>query len=134
MTLNAHARDLIAPFPPGFVATVTPEARPAVSAKGTFLVLDAETIAFGEIRSPGRRAIPVTAPRPRSTSSTSGRARGCACAGRRGWWNRTRSSTVVPGAGAAPEARPVPTPSHDNGVSEAERIVPHKRKFAEIST
>lgn len=55
MSLNAFAKDLIATFPLGFVATVTPEGLPAVSPKGTFLVLDDHTIAFGDIRSPGTR-------------------------------------------------------------------------------
>ncbi len=37
----------------GFVATVTPDGKPAVSPKGTCVVIDGKTIAFGEIRSPG---------------------------------------------------------------------------------
>lgn len=36
----------------GFVATVSAEGRPNVSPKGTFVVIDERTIAFGEIRSP----------------------------------------------------------------------------------
>jgi uncharacterized protein len=36
----------------GFVATATPDGTPNVSPKGTFVVLDDRTIAFGEIRSP----------------------------------------------------------------------------------
>jgi len=36
----------------GFVATAAPDGTPNVSPKGTFIVLDAQTIAFGEIRSP----------------------------------------------------------------------------------
>ena len=36
----------------GFVATVAPDGTPNVSPKGTFIVLDTKTIAFGEIRSP----------------------------------------------------------------------------------
>ena len=49
-------QDLIARFPLGFVATVTSGGRPSVSPKGTFLVLDDNTIAFGEVRSPGTMA------------------------------------------------------------------------------
>ncbi|PWE29327.1 pyridoxamine 5'-phosphate oxidase family protein [Maritimibacter sp. 55A14] len=52
MKLSASAQELIARFPLGFVATVTPGGSPSVSPKGTFLVLDDETVAFGEIRSP----------------------------------------------------------------------------------
>jgi uncharacterized protein len=37
----------------GFVATVAPDGTPNVSPKGTFVVLDDSTIAFGDIRSPG---------------------------------------------------------------------------------
>ena len=37
----------------GFVATATSDGTPNVSPKGTFIVLDDATIAFGEIRSPG---------------------------------------------------------------------------------
>jgi len=36
----------------GFVATAGPDGTPNVSPKGTFIVLDDRTIAFGEIRSP----------------------------------------------------------------------------------
>src|SRR5205085_2349953 len=36
-----------------FVATAAPDGMPNLSPKGTFIVLDANTIAFGEIRSPG---------------------------------------------------------------------------------
>ena len=37
----------------GFVATAAADGTPNVSPKGTFVVLDDKTIAFGEIRSPG---------------------------------------------------------------------------------
>ena len=37
----------------GFVATAAPDGTPNVSPKGTFVVLDDRSIAFGEIRSPG---------------------------------------------------------------------------------
>jgi uncharacterized protein len=37
----------------GLVATVTPDGRPAVSPKGTSVILDTTTIVFGDIRSPG---------------------------------------------------------------------------------
>ena len=37
----------------GFVATLGPDGAPSLSPKGTFVVLDDETIAFGDIRSPG---------------------------------------------------------------------------------
>ena len=37
----------------GFVATTAPDGAPNVSPKGSFFVVDDNTIAFGEIRSPG---------------------------------------------------------------------------------
>lgn len=37
----------------GFVATVTPDGAPAVSPKGTSVVLDGATVLFSNIRSPG---------------------------------------------------------------------------------
>ena len=51
--LDGECLDLIRRFPLGLVATVTPDGRPAVSPKGTFLVRNAGELAFGEIRSPG---------------------------------------------------------------------------------
>lgn len=36
----------------GFVATVSPDGFPSVSPKGTFVVIDKGTLAFGDIRSP----------------------------------------------------------------------------------
>ena len=54
--LTAPMKDLITTFPLGFVGSVTSEGAPAVSPKGTFLILDDRTIAYGDIRSPGTRA------------------------------------------------------------------------------
>ena len=51
--IPAVAQTLIAQFSLGHIATVTPDGMPAVSPKGTFLVLDDTTLAFGNIRSPG---------------------------------------------------------------------------------
>lgn len=53
--LTPAMKQLIATFPLGFVATITPDGAPAVSPKGTFVVLDDTTIAFADIRSPGTR-------------------------------------------------------------------------------
>ena len=52
MKLNAKAIEVIETWRMGFVATVSAEGKPNVSPKATFIVLDDETIAFGEIRSP----------------------------------------------------------------------------------
>jgi predicted pyridoxine 5'-phosphate oxidase superfamily flavin-nucleotide-binding protein len=53
--LTAPMKDPIATFPLGFVASVTPDGAPAVSLKGTFLVLDDHSLAFRDTRSPGTR-------------------------------------------------------------------------------
>lgn len=52
MPLNDYAKQMIKTFPLGFVATVTEDGLPSLSPKGTFFVLDDQTIAFAEIRSP----------------------------------------------------------------------------------
>ena len=46
----------------GFVATVCQDGTPNLSPKGTFVVIDAHTLAFGELRSPG--TIANLEPRP----------------------------------------------------------------------
>jgi predicted pyridoxine 5'-phosphate oxidase superfamily flavin-nucleotide-binding protein len=51
--LTADMKRIIEEQRLGFVATAAPDGTPNVSPKGTFIVLDDETIAFGEIRSPG---------------------------------------------------------------------------------
>ena len=56
MKLPAKAIETIETWRLGFVATVSADGRPNVSPKGTFVVLDDETIAFGEMRSPNTMA------------------------------------------------------------------------------
>jgi hypothetical protein len=51
-------KNLIAAFPLGLVATVTPDGAPAVSPKGTFLVLDDLTIAYSDCQAKQRRDDP----------------------------------------------------------------------------
>lgn len=51
--LTADMQRLIADHSAGMVATVNDDGTPAVSPKATFVVLDATTLAFGDIRSPG---------------------------------------------------------------------------------
>lgn len=52
MKLPAKAITQIETWRLGFVATVNADGRPNLSPKGTFIVVDDETIAFGEMRSP----------------------------------------------------------------------------------
>ncbi len=51
--LTAEMRTLIANHTAGMVATIRDDGLPAVSPKATFVVLDENRIAFGNIRSPG---------------------------------------------------------------------------------
>ena len=149
MPLNAAAKDLIAKFPLGFVATVTADGRPHLSPKGTFLVLDDDTIAFGEIRSPGTLANLDHLAEAEVNFIDQWTRKGV----------RIRGSVQVEGPGevfdsligkwrdvwgdlaarinalvliSADEVRPISTPPYDDGVSEAEMIALYKSKFAAI--
>ena len=51
-SLSPEMQDLIDQFSLGAVATVDADGRPAVSPKGTFIVIDDCHLAFGNIRSP----------------------------------------------------------------------------------
>jgi len=51
--ITSEMRTLIERNTIGFVATVTPDGAPAVSPKGTSVVLDETTLLFSNIRSPG---------------------------------------------------------------------------------
>ena len=52
MQLTPAAVDVIETWRLGFVATVSGDGLPNLSPKGTFIVVDGETIAFAEMRSP----------------------------------------------------------------------------------
>ncbi|MEM7267671.1 MAG: pyridoxamine 5'-phosphate oxidase family protein [Pseudomonadota bacterium] len=56
MKLPQSAIDTIETWRLGFIATVSKAGTPNVSPKGTFVVIDEETIAFGEMRSPNTMA------------------------------------------------------------------------------
>lgn len=150
MKLNAFTRDLIAKFPLGFVATVTADGRPSVSPKGTFLVLDDETIAFGEIRSPQTIANLAVLAEAEVNFIDQWKRKGVRVRGRteileRGsdafddlvsrWhdvWgdlaNRINHIVKI----AVSETKLMTTPPYDDGVTEAEMIALYKKKFAEI--
>ena len=71
--LTEEMQTLIRRFSAGAVATVNADGTPSVSPKGTFLILDSHTLAFGHIRSPGT----VANLRSRSVSPTSSPAGRC---------------------------------------------------------
>ena len=150
MKLNAFAQKVIGEFPLGFVATVSADGRPCVSPKGTFLVLDDETIAFGEIRSPGTLANLEVNPecevnfvdpflrngvRLRCTAEFIGRGNEGFEALLPKWqavWNTLadRINTLV--VLKVAEVKPLVTPPYDDGVSEEEMVALYKKKYAEI--
>lgn len=51
--LTERMQTLVRAHPAGMVATVNEDGTPAVSPKGTFVVLSPKSLAFGNIRSPG---------------------------------------------------------------------------------
>lgn len=150
MMLDEAARSLIERFPLGFVATVREDGSPAVSPKGTFLVLDDETLAFSDIRSPGtianlrrlsRVEINFIDPFARKAVRARGEAR---LVGR----DEGEFETLLPKWSAiwpdlAPRIRHlvvikldraaiVTTPPYDDGATEQAMIALYKAKFAEI--
>jgi hypothetical protein len=148
--LTAPMKDLIATFPLGFVATVTSDGAPAVSPKGTFLVLDDHTIAYGDIRSPGTRhnlmahsAVEVNFIDPFKRRAV--RAAGTAMIHTKAspefeelhprWLDvfgelaKRISSFVVIDVSSASE---IWTPPYDDGVTEADMIATYKAKFGAL--
>ena len=150
MKLPQSAKDTIEKWPLGFVATVTPGGRPSVSPKGTFLVLDDETIAFGEIRSP--QTITNLTQNPElevnfvdQFTRKGVRIRGQAEFLRRGseaynaligrWteiWGDLGERVNIIVKIPVDEAKPLSTPPYDDGVTEEEFIEIYKKKFAEM--
>ena len=150
MKIPASVQTLIAQFSLGFVATVTPGGRPAVSPKGTFLVLDDETIAFGEIRSPGTISILTHHPELEVNfvdpfARKGARIRGEAQMVRRGthefedlidrWsavWGDLADRVNIIVKIPVDEIKPLTTPPYDDGATEEQMIALYKDKYAEI--
>ncbi len=149
MPLNDFAKTLIARFSLGFVATVTADGRPHLSPKGTFLVLDDTTIAFGEIRSPGTMANLAHTAEAEVNFVDQWLRKGVRVRGAvrvvepgaefddllpkwRAVWGdlagRINAIVVI----SADEVRPITTPPYDDGVTEEEMIALYKAKYAEI--
>lgn len=145
--LNENAKQLIRDFALGFVATVDGGGRPCVSPKGTFLVLDDDTVAFADIRSPGTlanlRAGPALEVNFLDVLKRKGlRLRGTARVVEQGaefeellpkWqavWPglapRIKTLVIV----SVEAVKPLITPPYDDGATEAEMIAMYKAKFA----
>ncbi len=148
--LDAFAKELIARFPLGFVATVTAGGHPSLSPKGTFLVLDDTTVAFGEIRSPQTLTNLAITPEVEVNFIDQWKRKGLRLRGttkilRRGTddfgvlWPKWQAqwgaladrinALVVIDITAASQ---ITTPPYDDGATEAEMIALYKTKFAEI--
>ena len=148
--IPSSVQELIARFPLGFVATVTPGGRPSVSPKGTFLVLDETTIAFGEIRSPGTLSNLSHQPELEVNfvdvfTRKGARLRGEAQLLRRGteafdallprfsdvWGDLAERINVIVRVPVT-KVQPLSTPPYDDGATEEEMIALYKSKFAEM--
>lgn len=150
MKLPPKAIEIIETWRLGFVATVSAGGRPNVSPKGTFVVLDDETVAFGEIRSPQTitnlnhsSEVEVNFVDPFARKGV--RLRGETDLIRRdteqfsqliGHWKALwveladRINVIVKiNVG---EVKPLSTPPYDDGAKEEDMIALYKQKFAEI--
>lgn len=148
--LTTDQTDLIRDFGLGMVATIRADGGPAVSPKGTFLVLDEKTVAFADIRSPSTTAnlgrdnrVEVTFLDPFARKSV--RLAGVAKTHPKGsadhdalishWQSawpdlapRIRALIVID----LTRAETILTPPYDDGVTEAEFIEMYKTKYAGI--
>lgn len=150
MKLPKSAIDLINTFRLGFVATVTAGGRPNVSPKGTFVVLDGETIAFGEIRSPQTVTNLTNQPELEVNfvdqwKRKGVRVRGNAVMVRRGtdefraligqwetlWGDLTDRINLIVKI-PVDQVKPLTTPPYDDGATEEDMIATYKAKYAEI--
>ena len=150
MTLNTFAKEIIARFPLGYVATVTPDGMPSLSPKGTFFVLDDETIAFAEIRSPNTMNNLAYQPKTEVNFVDMFLRKGVRVFGsvtieEKGSerfnnlfpkWERAFPS-LAPRINAivlikAERVKPLTTPPYDDGVTEEEMIAIYKQKYGEM--
>ena len=150
MPLNDFAKQVIERFPLGYVATVTEDGMPSLSPKGTFFVLDDETIAFGEIRSPGTMKNLERQAKAEVNFADIWLRKGVRIFGsvevvKRGSgefeelfprWDKAfpalahRINAIV--KINAERVKPIVTPPYDDGVTEEEMVALYKQKFAEI--
>ena len=148
--ITDEARRIIREFPLGIVATITPDGRPAASPKGTFLVLDDTTIAYGDIRSPGTRRNLLKTPSTEVVFVDAFRRKGVRLSGtteiveaeslrfnslKTQWvevWgdlaNRIKAFVLI----HVDAAKPLATPPYDDGATEDEMISLYRDKYAKM--
>ena len=150
MKLPASAIATIEMWRLGFVATVTTGGRPNVSPKGTFVVLDDETIAFGEIRSPQTVTNLTNNPELEVNfvdqfTRKGVRVRGNAVMVRKGtdeyetlipawreiWGDLTDRVNMIVKIPVT-EAKPLSTPPYDDGATEEDMIALYKQKLGDM--
>lgn len=145
-----HTQDLITRWRLGHIATVTPGGRPSVSPKGTFLVVDDATIAFGEIRSP--QTVTNLTHNPECEvnfvdgfTRKGARLRGTGAMVRRDtrefdalfprfrevWGDLCDRMNLIVKIDVT-EVKPLTTPLYDTGTTEEELVALWKAKFSEI--
>ena len=129
-----------------FVATVTPEGRPAVSPKATVVIIDERTLAFSNLRSPGtvrnieanplvelnfidvfrRKAVRISGT---AAYAARGSARFGELAAGFGTWTdyagRMKGIVEI----AVGDARMVLSPAYDIGLAEAELVGQHFERY-----
>ena len=148
--IDADAKRLIRDFSLGIIATSGPDGAPAASPKGTFLVVDDTSIAFGDIRSPGTGANLARDDRCEVVFVDPFRRKGVRLRGQAkihardsekfreliGRWHETwgaladriRSLVVID----VSRVLPLSTPPYDDGVTEEEMIALYREKYAAI--
>ncbi len=145
-----RTQELITRWRLGHIATITPGGRPSVSPKGTFLVVDDSTIAFGEIRSP--QTVTNLTHNPECEVNfvdafirKGARLRGTGAMVRKGtgeydallprfqevWGELTDRFNLIVKISVT-EVKPLVTPPYDTGTTEDEMIALHKAKFSEM--
>ena len=135
----------------GHIATVTPGGRPSVSPKGTFLVVDDTTIAFGEIRSPQTVSNLTHSPECEvnfvdAFTRKGARLRGTGDMVREGtaefdalfprfkevWGDLCNRMNLIVKINVT-EVKPLSSPPYDTGTTEEELVALWKAKFSEYA-
>lgn len=148
--IPTSTQELITRWRLGHIATVTPGGRPSVSPKGTFLVVDDKTIAFGEIRSPQTITNLTHNPDCEVNFVDAFTRKGARLRGKGSMVRRDTEEfgTLLPKFEKVwgtlcerinlivkidvEEAKPLTTPPYDTGATEEEMIALYKAKFAEM--
>ena len=148
--ITDEARRIIRDFPLGIIATITPDGRPAASPKGTFLVLDDTTIAYGDIRSPGTRRNLQKLPMAEVVFVDSFRRKGVRLSGTTevvdsesarfktlisNWketWGDLAGRITALVLIHVDTAKPLTTPPYDDGATEAQMIAMYRDKYAKM--